>query len=161
ARVDFPGHRREKTRSSSADVLRLRALLALGHVVLDLLPFVQLAVAGARDCRVVHENVGASIVLLDEAEAPFRGEPFYRTASHYVFLLRTRQDCRHRLPAKLLLPVSTLRQQLPGSITRSGQRGSDDCGSGRITPATSAATPSRTATEASARTTVTWSPRKP
>src|SRR5687767_10419534 len=79
------GHRRvhgfrSRCLSDAANVVSLRALLALGDVVLDLLALGELAVAAARDGRVVHEDVSAAVVLLDEAEAFFGVEPLHGTA---------------------------------------------------------------------------------
>ncbi len=51
------------------DVAGLRALLALGHVELDLLVLVEIPVADAGDRAEVHEDVRATVVLGDEAEA--------------------------------------------------------------------------------------------
>src|SRR3712207_5331848 len=84
--------------SDGADVLRLRALLALRHVELDPLGLVERAVAGTRDRREVAEDVGTAAVLLDEAEALLRVEPLRSALSHVVLL----QSCwgdRRRLRA--------------------------------------------------------------
>jgi RimJ/RimL family protein N-acetyltransferase len=72
--------------SDRADVLRLRALGALGEVELDLLVLVQGPEAVRRDRRVVHEHVGAAAVLGDEAEALFAVEPLHCSASHDLLL---------------------------------------------------------------------------
>src|SRR4051794_36415997 len=66
-----------RRRSDRADVLRLRALLALGDVELDALRLVERLVAAPRDRREVAEHVGAAAVLLDEAEALLRVEPLH------------------------------------------------------------------------------------
>src|SRR5690606_3738524 len=68
--------------SGRNDVLRLRALLALGDVEGHLLAFLELAEARGGDVRVVGEDVSAAAVLLDEAEALFRVEPLHRTGGH-------------------------------------------------------------------------------
>src|SRR6478609_5606899 len=68
--------------SDGADVLRLRALLALRDVELDLLALDQLTEAGRLDVRVVSEDVGAAAVLLDEAVALFAVEPLHGAGSH-------------------------------------------------------------------------------
>src|SRR3954447_10830185 len=54
-----------KTRSERANVLRLRALLALGDLELDLLVLVEGPVTGARDGREVGEDVSAAVVRSD------------------------------------------------------------------------------------------------
>src|SRR6476620_7835279 len=63
--------------SERADVLGLRALLALRDVELDLLALEQLAEALGVDVREVGEDVRAATLLLDEAEALFRVEPLH------------------------------------------------------------------------------------
>src|SRR4051794_34580516 len=70
--------------SDGLDVLRLRALGALGDLELHALVLVQRAVALALDGRVVHEDVGAAAVLSDEAEALLGVEPLHRTLCHAV-----------------------------------------------------------------------------
>src|ERR1700738_4970647 len=70
--------------SGGNDVLRLRALLALGDVEVHLLAFLELAVALGGDVRVVGEHVGAAAVLRDEAEALFRVEPLHGAGSHVI-----------------------------------------------------------------------------
>src|SRR3954451_23272871 len=72
--------------SDRADVLRLRALLALRDVELDALRLVQRAVAAAGDGREVAEHVGAAAVLLDEAEALLRVEPLHCALGHVVLV---------------------------------------------------------------------------
>src|ERR1700756_2006186 len=52
--------------SERTDVLRLRPLLPLGRVELDLLVLVQRPVAGARDCGEVHEHVRRPVIGGDE-----------------------------------------------------------------------------------------------
>src|SRR5919107_5390047 len=71
-------------RSERNDVLRLRALRALGDLELHALVLVQRAVALGLDGRVVHEDVGAAAVLSDEAEALLSVEPLHRTLCHAV-----------------------------------------------------------------------------
>src|SRR3954451_19727818 len=68
--------------SDRADVLRLRALLALGDVELHLLAFLQLTVALAGDVGVVGEDVGATALLLNEAEALLAVEPLDCALGH-------------------------------------------------------------------------------
>src|SRR4051794_19555407 len=55
--------------SDRADVLRLRALLALRGVELDALVLVEALVAGSGDGGVVDEHVLAAVIGSDEAEA--------------------------------------------------------------------------------------------
>src|SRR4029079_6972444 len=76
------------------DVLRLRALGALGDVELDALVLVQRTVAVALDGRVVHEDVGAAAVLSNEAEALLSVEPLHGTLCHVVSFKGTSCD-RH------------------------------------------------------------------
>src|SRR5207344_2218529 len=70
-----------------ADVAGLRAFLALRHVELDLLVLLQVAEPVACDRAVVHEDVGATVVLGDEAEALLAVEPLHSSCSHVLFLL--------------------------------------------------------------------------
>src|SRR5690606_696041 len=70
------------SRSERADVLRLRALRALGDVELDLLVLVQRLVAVGLDGRVVHEDVVAAVLLRDEAETLLGVEPLHGALSH-------------------------------------------------------------------------------
>src|SRR3954468_16717575 len=78
------GPSRGGTGSERNDVLRLRALRALGDLELHALVLVQRAVALGLDGRVVHEDVGAAAVLSDEAEALLSVEPLHRTLCHAV-----------------------------------------------------------------------------
>src|SRR3954449_4659921 len=70
--------------SDGLDVLRLRALGALGDLELHALVLVQRAVALGRDRRVVDEDVCAAAVLGDEAEALLSVEPLHGTLCHAV-----------------------------------------------------------------------------
>src|SRR3954470_16684475 len=67
-----------------ADVLRLRALLALSHVELDALVLVEGLVPLRLDRREVAEDVGAAVVLGDEPKALLRVEPLHSALSHAV-----------------------------------------------------------------------------
>jgi hypothetical protein len=69
------------------DVFRLGSLLALGDVELDLLPFLQAAVAATGDRADVHEHVRATLDR-DEAVAPADVEPFHSALRHLDLLLR-------------------------------------------------------------------------
>src|SRR5689334_15208807 len=82
APADGGGLREGGARSERDDVLRLRALRALGDLELHALVLVQRAVALGLDGRVVHEDVGAAAVLSDEAEALLSVEPLHRTLCH-------------------------------------------------------------------------------
>src|SRR5262249_11418922 len=68
------------------DVLRLRSLLALGDVELDLLPFLQAAVATAGDRAGVHEHVFTTLDS-DEAVAPVAVEPLHSALRHLDLLV--------------------------------------------------------------------------
>src|SRR5262249_17470389 len=67
-----------------ADVGPLRALLALGHLVLDLLVLLEVPVAVTDDRAEVHENVVATVVLGDESEALLGVEPLHGSCAHPV-----------------------------------------------------------------------------
>src|SRR5207244_12163168 len=67
------------------DVFRLGSFLALGDVELDLLPFLQAAVAAAGDRAEVHEHVLATLDL-DEAVALLAVEPLHRALRHLDLL---------------------------------------------------------------------------
>src|SRR5713101_3118475 len=73
------------------DVFRLGSLLALGDVELDLLPFLQAAVAGTGDRADVHEHVRAALDR-DEAVALVAVEPLHRALRHLDLL---RAKTRH------------------------------------------------------------------
>src|SRR5665647_1806505 len=72
-------------RSERTDVLRLRALRALGDVELNLLVLVKRAVSAAGDGRVVREHVGAAVFGSNEAEALFSVEPLHGASCHNLF----------------------------------------------------------------------------
>src|SRR5699024_6554757 len=76
--------------SDGPNLLGLRALLALGDVELDLLPLLELAVAGALNRGVVHEHVRAAAVLLDEAEPLLGVEPLHGACCHWCCLFLNR-----------------------------------------------------------------------
>src|SRR6185437_8452394 len=67
------------------DVFRLGPLLALGNVELDLLPFLQIAVAVTDDSAEVHEHVLATIDS-DETVALVAVEPFHSALRHIDLL---------------------------------------------------------------------------
>src|SRR5205814_6139670 len=68
------------------DVFRLGSLLALGDVELDLLPFLQAAVAAAGDRAEVHEHVRAALDR-DEAVAFVAVEPLHSALRHLDLLV--------------------------------------------------------------------------
>src|SRR5215475_7105336 len=75
------------------NVLRLRSLLALCDVELDLLPFVEAAVAATSDRAEVHEHIRATFNL-DETVALVAVEPLHRALRH-LDLLRSGCGARH------------------------------------------------------------------
>src|SRR6201991_5153065 len=68
--------------SERADVLRLRSLLPLGRVELDLLVLIQRPVAGARDRGEVHEHVRRPVIGGDETKALIGVEPLHCSCCH-------------------------------------------------------------------------------
>src|SRR3954452_24920606 len=81
-------------RSGDANVLRLRALGALGEIELDLLVLVERLVATGLDGGEVDEHVLAAAVLRDEAEALLGVEPLDGALSHEsVPSVRCRGPC--------------------------------------------------------------------
>src|SRR5215475_9675935 len=83
------------------NVLRLGSLLALRDVELDLLPFVEAAVAAASDRAEVHEHIRATFNL-DETVAFIAVEPLHRALRHLDLLRsgvgRLPRDGDQRLP---------------------------------------------------------------
>src|ERR687889_716285 len=67
-----------------SNVLRLHALTPLGRLVRHLGALVEGLEALARDARVVHEEVLAPIVRVDEAVALLVTEPLYRSLGHIL-----------------------------------------------------------------------------
>src|SRR5699024_1160789 len=74
-------------RSDGADLLGLRPLVALADLELHALPLVEGAVAVHVDLAVVHEDVCAASVDLDESVALFGVEPLDRALCHTCHLL--------------------------------------------------------------------------
>ena len=70
------------------NVLSLPALLALGHVELHPLPFLQAAEAASLNCREMHEDIFSSLAA-DEAIA-------FGVSKRHSHLLRTRFSCSVR-----------------------------------------------------------------
>src|SRR4029077_8006566 len=68
--------------SEWADVLRLRSLLPLGRVELDLLVLIQRPVARTRDRGEVDEHVCRSVIGGDETEALVGVEPLHCSCCH-------------------------------------------------------------------------------
>src|SRR5437764_805822 len=87
-----------KRDSERADVLRLRALLALGDVEFHLLVLVEATEAARRDRREVREDVGAAVVRADEAEALVGVEPLHGTCSHSFALSKAVRGRTVRTP---------------------------------------------------------------
>jgi len=77
--------------SERADVLRLRPLLPLGRVELDLLVLIQRPVARARDRGEVDEHVRGPVIGGDEAKALIGVEPFHCSCCH-LFKSSIRHD---------------------------------------------------------------------
>src|SRR3954471_19046601 len=77
----------EKPSSDGANLLGLRALLALRDLELDALVLVEAAESAGGDRRVVDENVRAAAVLGDETEALLGVEPLHGALSHLALLL--------------------------------------------------------------------------
>src|SRR6266568_6062184 len=70
--------------SERPDVVRLRALGALGGGELHLLVLIQRAVATRVDCRVVHEDVCRAVVRGDKTVPLVGVEPLYGSLSHLL-----------------------------------------------------------------------------
>src|SRR5690348_4813552 len=68
-----------------ADVARLGAFLALGHIELDLLVLLEIPVARTCNRAEMHEDVRAPVVLGDEAEALLTVEPLHGSCAHKQF----------------------------------------------------------------------------
>src|SRR5580704_16193281 len=68
--------------SERTDVLRLRSLLPLGRVELDLLVLIQRPVARTRDRGEVDEHVCRSVIGGDETEALVGVEPLHCSCCH-------------------------------------------------------------------------------
>src|SRR4029077_207951 len=68
--------------SERTDVFRLRSLLPLGRVELDLLVLIQRPVAGARDRGEVHEHVRRPVIGGDETKALIGVEPLHCSCCH-------------------------------------------------------------------------------
>src|ERR1700733_13181395 len=68
--------------SDRTDVLRLRSLLPLSRVKLDLLVLIQRPVTGARDRGEMHEHVRRPVIGGDEAETLIGVEPLHCSCSH-------------------------------------------------------------------------------
>src|ERR1700722_4374524 len=108
--ADRPGKRaaaaaRSATPLERADVLRLRSLLPLGRVELDLLVLIQRPVAGARDRGEVHEHVRRPVIGGDETKALIGVEPLHCSCCHesvssirYAVTRPRRADREHTRP---------------------------------------------------------------
>src|SRR6266508_3114970 len=82
-----PGPHVVRFELDGAYVRGLRALLALGHVVLDLLVLLQVAETLTGDRAEMHEHVGGTVVRSDEAEALLGAEPLHGSDCHVRSLL--------------------------------------------------------------------------
>src|SRR6266540_2610197 len=71
-------------RLERVNLVGLRALRTLHHVELHALVLVQAAEALRLDSREVHEDVGAAVILRDEAEALVGVEPLDRALCHLL-----------------------------------------------------------------------------
>src|SRR6476646_5266494 len=101
------------------DVFRLGSLLALRNVELDLLPFVDAAVATTRDRAEVHEHVRATLDL-DEAVALVTVKPLHSALRH-LDLLR----CGRGAPGHGGQRAATIRASLSGNargVNRTARR---------------------------------------
>src|SRR2546421_10664705 len=94
------------------DVFRLGSLLALGDVELDLLPFLQAAVAAAGDRAEVHEHILAALDR-DEAVALVAVEPLHSALRH-LDLLITDAAPRHGWGRARHLLLASLPQKRTG-----------------------------------------------
>src|SRR5262249_9713290 len=84
--------------SDRADLLRLRALGALGNGVLDPLVVLEAAVAVSRDGGVVAEDCRRAVVRGDDPVALVRVEPLHCSLSHCALLARRSSACTARIP---------------------------------------------------------------
>src|SRR5215211_2390143 len=111
-------------RSDGADLLGLRALLALRHVELDALVLIQRPVTIGGDGRVVHENVGGAVVRRDEAEALLGVEPLHCALNHETRLPQKRDGGPTvRVTDVQLGPLPAASPCLgPGDVVRTGLR---------------------------------------
>src|SRR5215468_6222702 len=87
-----PGPRAARV-SDRADLLRLRALGALGDGVLDTLVVLEAAVAVSLDGGMVDEDVRRAVVRGDEPVALVRVEPLHCSLSHCALLARRSSAC--------------------------------------------------------------------
>src|SRR5689334_5515217 len=103
---------RKSTGSDGLDPLGLRTLGALADLELDALALIEGLEPRALNLRVVHEDVGAIAVLLDEAEALLAVEPLHTAACHCTISL---------WPLNQILDLRTVRPQdhLAISVQRS------------------------------------------
>src|SRR6476646_8067660 len=92
--------------SERADVLRLRPLLSLGRVELDLLVLVQRPVAGCRDRGEVDEHVRRPVIGGDETKALVCVEPLHRAWCHVSEVLIRHTTARPRRPRAYPVPGS-------------------------------------------------------
>src|SRR6188472_3587084 len=98
--------------TDNADVASLRALLALRDIELHLLVLLKVAVAIARDRAEVHEDVGATVVLGDEAEALLAVEPLHGSCRHVRSSFRARTSLTAARGRPVRRPERELHMQL-------------------------------------------------
>src|SRR5215831_14849132 len=99
------------------DVFRLGSLLALGDVELDLLPFLQAAVAATGDRAEVHEHVLATLDR-DEAVALIAVEPLHSALRHHDLLVIDAAPPRPWARSRHLLLASLPRNEPGGNLCR-------------------------------------------
>src|SRR5881227_1375177 len=112
--------------SEWADVLRLRSLLALGGVELDLLVLVQRPVAGCRDRGEVDEHVRRPVIGGDETKALVGVEPLHCSCCHQFKSSVRHATTRSAAPTASLPVLAVEPGPAPVVVFRtSGGRGED------------------------------------
>src|ERR1700678_3504121 len=116
--------------SERTDVLRLRSLLPLGRVELDLLVLIQRPVAGARDRGKVHEHVRRPVIGGDKTKALIGVEPLHCSCCHQSMSSIRDAATRPAAPTQSLpvpapapgLPMPGPPRTCPASVPCSGTR---------------------------------------
>ncbi len=75
-----------RCRARDADVARLQPLLALLHLILDFISFVQALEPLPSDSGEMNKHICSAVILLDEAKAFFSVEPLDFSRRHLVIL---------------------------------------------------------------------------
>src|SRR5690606_18296167 len=128
--------------SDSADVLSLRALLALPALELHTLTLIEGPGTRPGNCRAMHEDVRAASVLRDKAEALFAVEPLHAALSHVLYFILpvdepSKCQARSRLQRCHALRYSSTSRARDCEVTipqRIPLWSVDDCpGNGRVT----------------------------